>query len=426
MIGSLLDAASRRARTADACVLRDETTSVTETPSGRETARRSTVHAHLRVEDGGHRGAACRDDGDVGALVASALSSARSGSTDAILLPLPAPSSTVVTSEPAAAGLDVAGLWALAVGLRSRVERGNREVRTWAERSLGRVDVANSRGVLAGYSSTVVGLGLTVTSRQDVRTTALRLHCSGTGVPADQDLADLALEVESMLGPPLLDAPPPVPPCPVWLAPRALARLLIPLRQALLAHGVWSAHGPFAGRVGDPVLSEEITLSDDPLAPARPGSRPVDDDGVVCSRRTLIERGVLKGALADLEAAARFGVPSTGHGRRSGGARPWIGWSNVVMEPGQATASDLGQAATGGVLIRDLPLPSGNIVEGRMTWATPWAYRLDGGAVVGRYERFVLRSAVYDLLNRVLAVGRDTRWIGAQRLPDVVVDGRTV
>lgn len=426
MIGNLLDAASRRARSADACVLRDETTSVTETPSGHETAQLATLRAHLRIEDGGRRGVACRDEVDVGALVASALESLRSGPAGALPMPLPASSSTVVTSEPAAAGLDVAGLCALAEGLHARIERGDREVRTWAERSLGRVDVANSRGVLAGYNSTVVGLGLTVTSRRGVRAPALRLHYSGAGVPGDQDLADLADQVEVMLAPPLLDDQPPVPPCPVWLAPRALARLLIPLRQALLAHGVWSAYGPFAGRVGELVVSADITLSDDPLAPARPGSRPVDDDGVVCSRRTLIERGVLKGALVDLEAASRFGVPSTGHGRRSGGARPWIGWSNVVLEPGEATPSDLAHAAKGGVLIRDLPMPAGNVVEGRMTWTTPWAYRLEGGQVVGRYERFVLRGPVYDLLNRVLAVGKDVRWIGAQQLPDVVMDGLTV
>jgi len=425
VIGSILDAASRRARFADACVLRDETTSVTDIVSGHEAARLATRRAHLRLEDGGRRGVACRDDGDVGALVATALESARFGPLGVLPLPLPASSSAVATSEPGAAGLDVAGLGTLAAGLRARIERGDREVRTWAERSLGRVDVANSRGVLAGYNSTVVGLGLVVTSRSGPGAPALRLHWSGAGVPSDQDLADLAAEVEDTLVPPLLDSALPPANGPVWLAPRALARLLIPLRQALLAHGVWSAHGPFSGRVGDQVVSEDITLSDDPLAAGRPGSRPVDDDGVVCSRRTLVARGVLMGALVDLEAAARFGVPSTGHGRRSGGARSWIGWSNVVLEPGQATASDLALAAKGGVLVRDLPVPVGNLMEGRMTWRTPWAYRLEGGQVTGRYARYVLQSPVYDLLNRVVAVGKDARWIGAQRLPDVVLDGMT-
>ena len=76
-----------------------------------------------------------------------------------------------------------------------------------------------------------------------------------------------------------------------------------------------------------------------------PGTRPIDDEGVVTQRRVLVERGLLKGALADLEAAARFGIPATGHARQSGNSRTWIGWSNVVMEPGGASAADVVHAS---------------------------------------------------------------------------------
>ena len=79
MIGPLLDAATRRVRHADACVMSDSTQYVARSPHGAEAVHRETLVSHLRVEDEGRRGVASRDDRDVGALIESALASAKSG-----------------------------------------------------------------------------------------------------------------------------------------------------------------------------------------------------------------------------------------------------------------------------------------------------------------------------------------------------------
>ena len=421
MIGQLLDAATRRVRTADACVLVDQCVSVTSSSRGSESMHRDSFVAHLRVEDDGRRGTAARDDHDIGEMVASALQSAKTGPTGRLLRPLPAPLPSVLTSSPGAAAVGVRDLAALAESLRGRVTRNGRVVEAWAERSAGRVDVANSRGVLAGYDASMVGAGLTVGAPATSGRAVVRLRHVAAGLPDDAVIAGLAAEAEEFLEPPLLDEHPPDGPHRVLLTPRALAVFLAPLRQSLLAHGVWSAHGPWTGRVGDRILSERITLVDDALAPGRPGSRPIDDEGVITQRRVLVERGILKGALADLEAAARFGIPSTGSAKRGHGSRTWIGWSNVVMEPGEATETELLDAAEGGVLVRDLVPASGNLAHGRVAWSTPWAYKIEKGKVVGKYERYDLRGAVFEMLNRVSALGKENRWVGGNCMPGVVV-----
>jgi predicted Zn-dependent protease len=174
--------------------------------------------------------------------------------------------------------------------------------------------------------------------------------------------------------------------------------------------------------VGDRILDDRVTIADDSLAPGRPGSRPIDDEGVVTQRRVLVRKGILVGALADLEAAARFGIPATGSAKRGSGSRTWIGWSNIVLEPGDATEAELLEAAEGGVLIRDLYPGSGNQAHGRVSWSTPWAYKVEKGNVTGRYERYELQGSVFEMLNRVVAVGKEGRWIGANGLPDIVVE----
>lgn len=422
MIGILLDEATRRVRDADACVMTDATISVARGPGHGEVVYRDGVRAHLRVEADGRRGFAVGNDRDAAAMVTEAIASAGSGPAGTLLRPSPSPLPEVVTAHRAAATLDARALNGLAENLDRRLTRDGRVVRTWVERSAGRVEVANSRGVLAGYDTTMVGVGLSVTRPAETGRLALTLHHAAVHAPGDEVLASLASEADEMLDAPVLEAPAPVAPHPIWLAPRALAVVLAPLRQSLLAQGVWSAHGAWHDRVGDRIVSDQLRLSDDSLADGRPGSRPIDDDGVVTQRRTLIDRGELKGALTDLEAAARFGVPATGHARLGGGPRPWIGWSNVVMDGGAAGSADLALAAQGGVLVRMLLPAAGDASHGRVTWVTPWAYKVEGDRVVGRYPRFVLRCAVYEALNRVLAVGTETRWIGGNCLPDLVLE----
>ena len=230
MIGQLLEAATRRVRHADACVMSDQTISVTESPEGAEAAHRDFQVAHLRLEDEGRLGTAARDDRDIGSVVQAAMASAKVGPERTLPRPLPAPLPSVVAYHPGAASLGVRDLQDLTDVLRARVARVGRVVRSWAERSAARVDVANSRGVLAGYDTTMVGVGVSVTAPATTGRLALRLRHVAVGTPDESDLAGLAGEVDDFLAPPLLDVPPfplppllvpplPLPPLPALLPP---------------------------------------------------------------------------------------------------------------------------------------------------------------------------------------------------------------
>jgi hypothetical protein len=89
------------------------------------------------------------------------------------------------------------------------------------------------------------------------------------------------------------------------------------------------------------------------------------------------------------------------------------------MEPG--TAGPNGRVLLNeGILVRDLPLPAAECYDGRIALATPWAYQVKGGEVVGRYERLLLKGNVFEWLNRVEQVG-EGRWIGGRFLPNLVI-----
>jgi PmbA protein len=248
------------------------------------------------------------------------------------------------------------------------------------------------------------------------------VHHASTGVPSSADVERLVDEVERRLTPPALDGPTSTPVPRVGFAPRAVIALLAPLRQMLLGSTLFEGRTPLTGRLGEQAFSSMLTLLDDPLANGRPGSRPIDDEGVVCRPIVLIDQGVVRGWLADLASGLRLGVPPTGHGVRAPGAPPRTGWSNFVVGPGEADAGDLASLVGEGMIVLDLPLPSGNLVDGRVALTTPWAYRVEQGEIVGRVERLTVRGNLVEMLNRIVAVGRAVDWVGAAAAPAMVIE----
>src|SRR2546429_1918422 len=78
----------------------------------------------------------------------------------------------------------------------------------------------------------------------------------------------------------------------------------------------------FAGRMGQKVASELVTVVDDGTIANRRGSLNVDDEGTPTGRTVLIENGILTGYMQDRLNARLMGMKPTGNGRRESYAYP--------------------------------------------------------------------------------------------------------
>jgi TldD protein len=120
------------------------------------------------------------------------------------------------------------------------------------------------------------------------------------------------------------------------------------------ADGVWTGNSILEGRIGEKVAADTVTIVDDPTRPGYYGSYTWDDEGVPARRRTIVENGLLKGYIHDLETAARFGTVSSGAGRAEGfGHVPIVRMSNTFMEPGETPAADIFKGIDRGVYLKD-------------------------------------------------------------------------
>jgi PmbA protein len=428
VIGRILDALAGRVAAADAVVKTDDTLTLSISPDGdtRVAGARSQL-SHLRVARQGRIGFAFATGDESSELVGRAMAGAASGEELDLFLPAPAPLPEVVTRAPQAAAADAAVLHGLARALYERLTRTNRRVEAWAERSAGSVQVANTRSVLAGYEVSLAGIGAVVESIGAESAPPCRVHYAGVALPTLLDLELLVGEVDRRLDPPILGGAGSRPDLLVCLAPRAVATLVRPVRAALTGYEALLGRSPLRGRLGEQVFDEKLSLTDDPVAPGRPGSRPVDDDGVVSRRVPLIERGRLAGFASDVLVGARAQVPSTGHAWRLPNAAPRVGLTNLRMEPGadgrEALLAEMGR----GVLIEDLEWGAGaNALPGTIFLRAPWAYLIEGGTIRGRLEGVTVSGNVFEALRRIRAVGNDATWVGAQELASMVVEGLVV
>lgn len=427
MITPLLEAARPRATAADAVIKTDETISGVVTAQGGERmGHLSSIQQHLRLAADGRIGMAGRADLNTDALLAAALASAKAGPEGALLLPAPAPTIDVTTAHPVAQAAGPTQVLELARLLSARLDGKGRMVQAWAERSVGRVEAGNTRGALVSYDASLVGMGATLAVGDPSSPLSLSLHHAGVAWPSGRDVEALVVEFERRLTPAYAEPPTgPATPVRLCLAPRAVRAFLRPLELALIGAEVFEGRSPFAGRQGESVLPAGISLVDDPLLPGRPGSRPADDDGVVSRRLTLIDEGRFVGWVTDLATGSRLELPSTGHARRLAFAPPRVGYTNLLVSPGDASDRDL-LSGDDVVLIEDMPPAPGNVMDGRIAFTTPWAYRVVRGEVVGRYPRITLRGNLYQMLDRLAAVGREAVWLGAWCGPSLLLDGVSV
>jgi PmbA protein len=425
VIAALLERASRRAAQADAVLKTDETTSLEFAAGELVSARTAQCQGlSLRVVAEGRAGFSGTVSDDLDDLLERALASAAAGDPTVLTLPPPAPLPAVLTHVPRAAAATVPELVAICHLVRDRMAGEQAELSISLERSIGSVRVANSRGVDASYDASLVSLAVRASRLRTGRRVMIEARLSGADLPALPDLE----AVVGMLRQRLAWAERDTEIAPgrqrVLFLPAALPALLQPVEQGLAGKAALERSSLAGWRRGTRALSELLSLTDDPLASGRPGSRPVDDEGIPSRTTPLVKAGTIEGLIYDLETASRVGAAPTGHGRRSTFGKPQTACTNLVVEAGQTSWRDL-LAAVGDGLVVERVRAAGpaNVAGGMFAFPVTLGWRVVGGEVTGLLPEVTIAGNAHDLLNRIIAVGSDLFWVGSRAAPPVVVEG---
>jgi PmbA protein len=129
----------------------------------------------------------------------------------------------------------------------------------------------------------------------------------------------------------------------VVMAPHAVAELLEWLSIIAFAAPQFEQRtSPLAGRLGERITGEDVTVDEDPLDPSDTGlAAPFDREGVSRRRVSLIEKGVAKGVLYDRIYASRLGASSTGSALPPDGLLgESVGASALHLAPGTVKSAE--------------------------------------------------------------------------------------
>jgi PmbA protein len=217
--------------------------------------------------------------------------------------------------------------------------------------------------------------------------------------------------------------------CVVVLDPRVASSVLGVVSSALSGEAVVKGRSMFAGRVGEQVATEAVTLVDDPTDARSFGASAYDAEGLACRRNVLVAAGRLDGFVYDSTSARRAGTVSTGSAVRGGYATtPGAGCRALQLVPGELGRDEILRAVGEAFYVQSVTgLHSGvNPVSGDFSVGAE-GLMVRGGELAEPVREVTVASTLQRMLQSVLHVGADVEWLpGVAAGQTLAIDGMSL
>ena len=196
---------------------------------------------------------------------------------------------------------------------------------------------------------------------------------------------------------------------PVVLDPLAIGSLFFILFYAISANNVQEKRSFLAGKIGEKVFDEKLTIIDDPLLPEGNASRKFDGEGVASRKLALIENGVLKTYLYNLYTAQREGRESTGHASRGLRGEPGISPSNIIVQLAEEKKlEELLAEVTKGIYVRTvIGAHTANTVTGDFSVALGEAYLIEKSELGPAVKQAMVSGNFAEVFSNIIAASKE-------------------
>jgi PmbA protein len=212
---------------------------------------------------------------------------------------------------------------------------------------------------------------------------------------------------------------------PVIFEPRTARTLLGNLFEAVEGRSIYRHASFLAGKLGEKIADERITLIDDGTIPRLFGSQPFDDEGVPTRRTPVIERGVLKNYLLNTYTARKLGMKTTGNASRGITGNAGIGHGNFYLEAGGKSPEQILRGVSNGFLVTELIGSGVNTVTGDYSRGAVGLWIRDGEPAFAVAE-VTIASTLQEMLNGLAEIGNDLEFRGSISAPTIMIGEMTV
>jgi PmbA protein len=212
---------------------------------------------------------------------------------------------------------------------------------------------------------------------------------------------------------------------PVVFEPRTARTLLDNLYEAVHGMSIYRQESFLAGKLGEKVASEHVTVIDDGTIPGLFGTSPFDDEGVPSRRTVVMERGVLKSYLLNTYAARKLGMKTTGNASRGLTGNAGIGHGNLFIEKGVQTPEQIVAGIANGFYVTELMGFGVNIVTGDYSRGASGLW-IRNGELAFAVSEVTIAGNLKDMLLGLEAAGSDLEFRGSVAAPTLKIGEMTV
>jgi len=346
------------------------------------------------------------DPRDVDGVVNKALAAAQFGSPIHYALPTLQPAAPVKTYDPALLPLTKQEMIHMGQSMLDMIRSYNPEIVAGAgvSKTIQTTQFANSAGAAYSDEHTNFSAGA---GGQLTRGTDILFAGESIGQKKRQldfeDIASRAIEYFRMAE---RTASVQTGEMPVIFTPSGLIALLLSLGMALDGKQVLLGASPLGDKTGQLIADPRFTLVDNPLEDYASQTSAFDDEGVIRKVTPLVENGLLRNFIYDLDTAGRAGVQPTGHGT-------YRRYTNLILSPGDVSFNEMMKSVRQGLLVHDyLGLGQGNPINGDFSVNLALGYKIENGEIVGRVKDVMLAGNAFQALKQIMAISQERQWLG--------------
>lgn len=165
-------------------------------------------------------------------------------------------------------------------------------------------------------------------------------------------------------------------------------------------------HSIYKDRIGEVVANEKVTVVDDPTIPNLYGSYTYDDEGTPAKRNILIKNGVLKKYLTDVLSSTKYGIETTGNGRRESYKHiPVPRMSNTFILQGNVAFDSMLEQTENGIYVKKMGGGEVDPTSGDFVFNVLEGYIIKSGSITEPIRATTLAGNGPSVLKNILELG---------------------
>jgi PmbA protein len=294
-----------------------------------------------------------------------------------------------------------------------------------ASRSSGMSMVRNSNGVAYSSRSNVMSAGLGVVAKQgDAKKMGVYSNASRSFSFDPKLMAGKAVErAVELLGAESVKSGR----YPVVFSNRVSASIMSMFGSPYFAEAVQKGQSRLSGKIGQAIAVPGLNITSNPHIPGMPGSHLFDGEGVVSQVLKVVEGGVLRTYLYNLESAKKAGVKPTGTGSRGYSGKAGTGFSNFIVDKGDRSLDELLAAYPECLLITKLEGGSGcSAISGEISIGVQ-GFWYEQGRRIKPVDKVTLNSNYFELLLAIRGLSAEySDAFSSVKVPDFLVESMYV